>query len=102
MLGNNGRRQGRGRAQRTDGTFILTLEARKQKADCLVLALSGSTTSRPFSSSRHRYRPVVMWRMRKDCPHFMWLPLQLCGGNGRREKGEEAWNQKGNHKTTNV
>lgn len=58
-------------------SFILTFEARKQKADCLVLALSGSTTSRPFSSSRHRYRPVVMWRIRKDCPHFMWLPLQL-------------------------
>lgn len=42
-----------------------------------MLALSGSTTNRPFSSSRHRYRPVVMWRIRNDCPHFMWLPLQL-------------------------
>lgn len=56
---------------------MLTFEARKQKADSLVFAFSGSTTKRPFSSSRHRYRPVVMWRIRKDCPHFMWLPLQL-------------------------
>lgn len=57
--------------------LILTFETRKQKADNLVLALSGSTTNRPFSSSRHRYRPVVMWRIRNDWPHFMWLPLQL-------------------------
>lgn len=56
---------------------ILTFETRKQNADNLVLAFSGSTTNRPFSSSRHKYRPVVMWRIRKDCPHFMWLPLQL-------------------------
>lgn len=57
--------------------FKQTFDARKQKADSLVFAFSGSRTIRPFSSSRHRYRPVVMWRTRKDWPHFMWLPLQL-------------------------
>lgn len=68
----------RNQTQETRGSGLtLTFEIRKQKADSLVLALSGSTTNRPFSSSRHRYRPVVMWRIRKDCPHFMWLPLQL-------------------------
>lgn len=63
--------------EREPKMLILTFEARKQKAASLVLAFSGSTTNRPFSSSIHRYRPVVMWRTRKDCPHFMWLPLQL-------------------------
>lgn len=66
---------------RQESLLILTFDTRKQKAESLVLAFSGSTTNRPFSSSRHRYRPVVMWRIRKDWPHFMWLPLQLQAEN---------------------
>lgn len=59
-------------------SIIQTLEARKQKAEFFVFAFSGSTIRSPFSSSRHRYLPVVMWRTLKDWPHFMWLPLHLC------------------------
>lgn len=66
--------------------LILTFDTRKQKAESLVLAFSGSTTNRPFSSSRHRYRPVVMWRIRKDWPHFMWLPLQLQAENLKKNQ----------------
>lgn len=55
----------------------VTFEILKQKADILEFAFSASTKRSPLSSSRKRYRPVVMWRIRKDCPHLMWLPLQL-------------------------
>lgn len=60
--------------------MTMTFEILKQKADMLEFAFSASTNSSPFSSSRQRYLPVVMWRIRKDCPHLMWPPLQLPTG----------------------
>ena len=54
-----------------------TLEMRKQKEVALVWALLASTTTRPWSSTSARYRPVVTCRMRSGWPHRRWLPLQL-------------------------
>lgn len=54
-----------------------TLEMRKQKEVALVWALLASTTTRPWSSTSARYRPVVTCRMRSGWPQRRWLPLQL-------------------------